>query len=228
MTPATALLIVIALSYLIGSIPSGVIISRLLFGFDIRDKGSGNMGSTNVFRVLGAKWGIVVQLLDILKGVIAVAIISRIFSGEMPFDNRTPFEDATVIKLIAGAAAVIGHIWSVFVRFRGGKGINTAAGMLVAIAPLDVGVALGFFLLTFFLSGYVSLGSMMAAITLPSFMCFRYNILHDNIPGYHTIIFFTIGVSLLVIYTHRSNISRLAHGTENRFTKYWLFRNHRK
>ncbi len=228
MTPLSILLSIILLSYLVGSIPSGVIVSRMFFGFDIRDKGSGNMGSTNVFRVLGVKWGMLVQLLDILKGIIAVAVISQIFSGEMAFTNRTPFEDATVIKLIAGVAAVIGHIWSIFVRFRGGKGINTAAGMLVAIAPIDVGVALVFFLLTFFLSGYVSLGSMMAAITLPSFMCFRYNILHDNIPGYHTIIFFAVGISLLVIYTHRSNINRLAHGTENRFTKYWLFRNHRQ
>lgn len=228
MSPVLILSLIIALSYLAGSIPSGVIVSRLFFGFDIRSKGSGNMGSTNVFRVLGVKWGIVVQLLDILKGVLAVAVISQMFSGEMPFTNRTPFEDATVIKLIAGAAAVVGHIWSVFVNFRGGKGINTAAGMLVAIAPIDVGVALGFFLITFFLSGYVSLGSMMAAITLPSFMCFRYNILHDNIPGYHTIIFFTIGMSLLVIYTHRTNISRLAHGTESRFTKFQLFKKSKK
>lgn len=228
MSPVLILSVIIALSYLAGSIPSGVIVSRLFFGFDIRGKGSGNMGSTNVFRVLGVKWGIVVQVLDILKGVFAVAVISQMFSGEMPFTNHTPFEDATVIKLIAGAAAVVGHIWSVFVNFRGGKGINTAAGMLVAIAPIDVGVALGFFLITFFLSGYVSLGSMMAAITLPSFMCFRYNILHDNIPGYHTIIFFTIGMSLLVIYTHRTNISRLAHGTESRFTKFQLFKKSKK
>ena len=228
MSPVTVLSLITLMSYLVGSIPSGVIVSRLFFGFDIRDKGSGNMGSTNVFRVLGVRWGIVVQLLDILKGVIAVAVVSQMFTGEMPFTNRTPFEDATVVKLIAGATAVVGHIWSIFVKFRGGKGINTAAGMLVAIAPIDVGVALGFFLLTFFLSGYVSLGSMMAAVTLPSFMCFRYNILHDNIPGYHTTIFFTIGVSLLVIYTHRANISRLAHGTENRFTKYRLFRRTQK
>ncbi len=224
MDPIVRLLIIIALSYLAGSIPTAVIISKLFFGFDIRERGSGNMGSTNAFRVLGVKWGIIVQVVDILKGVLAVVVISHLFTGAMPFVNRTPFEDITVLRLIAGASAVLGHIFSAFVKFRGGKGINTATGMLIAIAPVDVGIALICFLIVVFASGYISLGSIVAAITIPTAMCVRYNILHVNIAGYHTMIFFCIGIALLVIYTHRTNIKRLISGNESRFAKLQLFK----
>jgi glycerol-3-phosphate acyltransferase PlsY len=224
MDPILRMVVIVLLSYLVGSFPTAVIISRLFFGFDIREKGSGNMGSTNAFRVLGVKWGIVVQVLDVLKGVIAVAVISQLFNGEMPFNNRTPFEDVTVVKMIAGAASVVGHIWSVFVKFRGGKGMNTAAGLLLAVAPTEVAIAIGLFLLVVFMSGYISLGSITAAIAIPTTMVFRYNILHDDIPGYHTIVFFCIGLSLIVIYAHRANIQRLLHGRENRFSKLHLFK----
>lgn len=224
MDPVLRLGIIIALSYLLGSVPTGVWISRVFFGFDIRAKGSGNMGSTNIFRVLGWKWGLIVQVVDILKGLSAVLFVSHMFGGEMPFNNRTPFEDETVIKLIAGAAAVLGHIFSLFVNFRGGKGINTAAGMLVALAPIDVGIAAAGFLIAVVISGYISLGSIIAAITIPLAMIFRYNILHDNIPGYHTIVYFAAAIALVVLYTHRANIRRLASGTENRFSKLQIFR----
>ncbi|MBI3260636.1 MAG: glycerol-3-phosphate 1-O-acyltransferase PlsY [Ignavibacteriae bacterium] len=217
------LLLIIILSYLAGSLPTAVIISKLFFGFDIRERGSGNMGSTNAFRVLGVKWGIVVQIVDILKGVLAVVVISHLFTGAMPFVNRTPFEDITVLRLIAGVSAVLGHIFSAFVQFRGGKGINTATGMLIAIAPVDVGIAFTLFLLVVFSSGYISLGSIVAAITIPTAMCIRYNILHVDIAGYHTMIFFCIGIALLVIYTHRANIGRLMSGNENRFAKLQIF-----
>ncbi len=146
MDPIVRLLLIIILSYLAGSLPTAVIISKLFFGFDIRERGSGNMGSTNAFRVLGVKWGIVVQVVDILKGVLAVVVISHLFTGAMPFVNRTPFEDITVLRLIAGVSAVLGHVFSAFVQFRGGKGINTATGMLIAIAPVDVGIAFALFL----------------------------------------------------------------------------------
>ncbi len=224
MDPVLRLGIIIALSYLLGSIPTGVWISRAFFGFDIRGKGSGNMGSTNIFRVLGWKWGVIVQVVDILKGLSAVLFVSHMFGGEMPFNNRTPFEDETVIKLIAGAAAVLGHVFSLFVNFRGGKGINTAAGMLVALAPIDVGIAAAGFLIAVVISGYISLGSIIAAITIPLAMIFRYNILHDNIPGYHTIVYFAAAIALVVLYTHRANIRRLASGTENRFSKLQIFK----
>jgi len=221
----TFLLILIAvLSYFIGSIPTAVIISKKFFGFDIREKGSGNMGSTNAFRVLGWKWGVTVQLLDILKGVFAVVVIAGFLGSELAIPNATTFEDLTLIKIMSGIFAVLGHIFSAFVGFRGGKGINTAAGMLLGIAPIDVGVAALFFIIAVAFSGYISLGSILAAFTLPSSMIFRYNILHDTIPGYNTLVYFFVGLFVLIVYTHRSNLKRLVTGTENKFPKLQIFR----
>jgi glycerol-3-phosphate acyltransferase PlsY len=217
------LTLIVVVSYLIGSFPSAVVISKKFFGFDIREKGSGNMGSTNAFRVLGWKWGIVVQILDILKGIAAVAVATYIGNG-INLGHHTWFEDITLIKMLGGAAAVTGHIWSLFVKFRGGKGINTAAGMLIAIAPIDVGIAVGIFIIAVIFSGYISLGSISAAFAFPSSMFVRYNILHVDIPGYQIMIYFSIAVSLILIYAHRSNIKRLLLGAENRFEKLQLIK----
>jgi len=215
--------IIVILSYLVGSIPTGILISRCAKGIDIRNHGSRNMGSTNVFRVLGWKYGAIVQVADILKGVFSVMVIARLQFGSFPMDNRTPFDDFTVVQIIAGVAAVLGHIWTVFAGFRGGKGMNTAAGMLIGIAPIDVSISLAVFLIVLFISGYVSLGSISAAVTFPTTLFVRANVFQVNIPGYSTLIFFSIAVSLLLIYTHRSNIKRLLLGTENRFTSLRLF-----
>lgn len=217
------ILLIILVAYLVGSVPTAVIISKLFYGFDIRDKGSGNMGSTNTFRVLGWKAGVSVQLLDILKGVAAVAIAVKIFNGVLPFPNATGFEDITIVKTIAGVAAVIGHIWTAFAGFKGGKGINTALGMLIGIAPVELAVAVGVFMLVVVASGYVSLASMIAAVTLPTTMVVRYNIFHVEIEGYNTLIPFSIGLAVLIIYSHRSNIRRLLKGRENRFNKLRIF-----
>ncbi|MBL7997633.1 MAG: glycerol-3-phosphate 1-O-acyltransferase PlsY [Candidatus Kapabacteria bacterium] len=212
-------------SYLIGSIPTAVIISKQFFGFDIREQGSGNMGSTNAFRVLGWKWGAFVQVVDILKGLVAVTLIAHLMQDQqLPFTNRTPFADFTVVRILAGSCAVVGHIFSVFVGFKGGKGVNTAAGMLIGIAPIEVGIAFAAFAIAVTLSGYISLGSICAAIMIPGAMAIRYNIFDVNIYGYHTLIWFSICVSLLVIYMHRANIRRLLAGTENRFTNLQIFK----
>jgi acyl phosphate:glycerol-3-phosphate acyltransferase len=210
---------IIVLSYLIGSIPTGLLVARWIKGIDIRTQGSGNIGSTNVMRVLGWKWGAVVQVGDILKGLIAVMLIARLHYGDFPFHNRTPFEDFTVVQIIAGLAAVLGHIFSVFLNFKGGKGINTAAGMLVGIAPIDISVAVIVFLFVLFSTGYVSLGSISAATAFPTTLFVRFNLFHDNIPSYHTLILFSVATSLLLIFAHRSNIKRLLRGQENRFHK---------
>jgi acyl phosphate:glycerol-3-phosphate acyltransferase len=229
MEPIVRLFIVTLLSYLIGSMPTGVLVSRFFFGFDIREKGSGNMGSTNVFRVLGVKWGIVVQVIDVLKGLAAVVLIAYLFHGEqIPFENRTPFEDMTLIKIICGLSAVIGHIYSIFVKFKGGKGVNTALGMLIGIAPVEVAIILGIFLLTLTISGYVSLGSILAAMALPLTMVVRYNIFNVNIEGYHTVVYFLIVLSLLVIFAHRTNVRRLINGNESRFQNLQLFKRFKK
>lgn len=218
MDPNIRLVIVAILSFIVGSFPTAVVVSRQFFGFDIRERGSGNMGSTNAFRVLGAKWGTVVQIVDILKGVLAVTVIAYFFHGEqIPFPNYTPFQDMTLVRVICGIAAVMGHIWSPFVGFKGGKGINTAAGMLLGVAPVEVAVILGIFIITVGLSGYISLGSVFAAMALPLTMFVRFNIFHVNIEGYHTIVLLLVGLSLMVIYAHRQNIQRLLEGNESRF-----------
>ena len=216
--------IILVVSYLLGSFPSAVVISRRFFGFDIREKGSGNMGSTNAFRVLGWKWGIVVQVLDILKGVLAVAVVASLIGQGIDLGKHTWFEDLTLIKMMAGIAAVSGHIWSLFVGFRGGKGINTAAGMLIAIAPIDVSISVGIFILAVIFSGYISLGSISAALAFPSSMFFRYNILHVDVPGYQILIYFSLALTIVLLYAHRANIKRLLKGKENRFAKLHLIK----
>ena len=211
--------LIIILSYLVGSIPTGLIISRWVKGVDIRKEGSGNIGSTNAMRVLGWKWGLVVQVVDILKGLTAVLVIASLHYGDFPFNNKTPFDDYVVVQIIAGISAVLGHIFSVFLSFRGGKGINTAAGMLVGIAPIDISIALIVFLIVLFSTGYVSLGSISAATAFPTTLFVRFNIFKDSIPSYHTLIIFSIALSVLLIYAHRSNIKRLLAGSEHRFHK---------
>jgi acyl phosphate:glycerol-3-phosphate acyltransferase len=186
----------------------------------ISEKGSGNMGSTNAFRILGWKWGLTVQILDILKGFLAVVVVANILGQGVTFGGyNTYFEDITIVKLIAGISAVCGHIWTVFAGFKGGKGINTAAGMLIGIAPVDVGIAIGIFILALIFSGYVSLGSISGALAFPSSLLVRYNLCGAEIPGYHILLYFAIILAVLLIFTHRQNIIRLIKGTENKFSK---------
>jgi glycerol-3-phosphate acyltransferase PlsY len=213
--------IMILLSYIVGSIPTSIIVSKLKSGIDIRKFGSGNAGGTNVIRVLGWRTGVLVIIFDILKGFIATSVIARLyFDSSLPFNNRTPFEDFTVLQIIAGSAAVLGHIWTAFAGFKGGKGIATAGGMFIGIAPIEVLVSLIIFTIVFVISRYVSLGSLSAAIAFPLTMVVRVNIFNVEIAGYHTLIFFITGISLLVIFTHRANIKRLIEGTENRLTHF--------
>lgn len=213
-----SLLFVVILSYFVGSIPTGLLIGKLVKGIDIREHGSGNMGGTNVFRVIGKKFGVLVVLLDALKGAVAVVVIARLFMGSFPFTNVTPFDDFTLIQIFAGLAAVVGHIWTVFAGFKGGKGIATALGFLITIITIDMLVAIAVFVLVVSVSRYISLGSILAAVSVPLIMIVRTNIFHVNIQGYHTILPFAIAIAFLVIYTHRTNINRLFNGNENRFS----------
>ena len=212
------LLAIITLSYLVGSIPTSIIVSKLARGIDIRDYGSGNAGGTNVMRVLGWKHGVLVIILDALKGVLAVIVVARLFMGNMPFNNATPFDDFTLVQIIAGIAAVIGHVWTIFAGFKGGKGIATALGMLLMISTVDMLIAVGAFIIVVSVSKYVSLGSIVGAIVVPLALVVRENIFNVNIQGYHTILPFIIAVSLLVIFTHRKNVVRLLNGNENKIS----------
>jgi acyl phosphate:glycerol-3-phosphate acyltransferase len=207
---------IIVLSYLVGSIPTSIIVSKLAKGIDIREHGSGNAGGTNVMRVLGWKHGVFVILLDALKGVLAVVVIARLHYGSMPFQNATPFDDFTLVQIIAGISAVIGHIWTVFAGFKGGKGIATALGMLLMIATVDMLVAIGVFIIVVSISKYVSLGSILGAIAVPVTLVVRENIFNVNIPSYNTILPFVIALVMLVIFTHRKNVIRLIKGNENK------------
>ena len=212
------LIAIITLSYLVGSIPTSIIVSKAARGIDIRNYGSGNAGGTNVMRVLGWKHGLLVILFDALKGVIAVVVVTRIFMGSMPFNNVTPFDDFTLVQIIAGIAAVIGHVWTIFAGFKGGKGIATALGMLLMISTVDMLIAVGAFVIVVSISKYVSLGSIVGAIVVPLALVVRENVFNVNIQGYHTILPFIIAVSLLVIFTHRKNVVRLLNGSENKIS----------
>jgi glycerol-3-phosphate acyltransferase PlsY len=187
-------------------------------GVDIRDFGSGNAGGTNVSRVLGKKYGVLVVLLDAMKGIIAVVLISRLYFGSFPFPNTTPFDDFTLVQIMAGIAAMIGHIWTIFAGFKGGKGIATGLGVLVSVVTLDLIFALGVFFLVVYISKYISLASISAAVSVPIIMIVRENIFGVDIPSYHTLLPFVIGISFLIIYTHRANVERLLAGSENKFT----------
>jgi glycerol-3-phosphate acyltransferase PlsY len=215
------MVIVMLLSYLVGSIPTSVMLSKWRHGFDIRSKGSGNAGGTNVFRVLGWKSGVFIIVMDALKGVLATTVVARLFwDPTLPFYNHTPFDDFTIIQMICGGAAVIGHVLTVFAGFKGGKGIATGAGMLIGIAPTEFAVSVVVFFIFFFAFRYVSLGSIMAAAAFPLSLIIRYNILSDEIHSYKTLVFFSTGIALFLIYSHRANIKRLTEGTERKITSF--------
>jgi acyl phosphate:glycerol-3-phosphate acyltransferase len=209
---------IIILSYLIGSIPTSIIISKAAKGIDIREHGSGNAGGTNVMRILGWKHGVLVILLDALKGILAVIVVARLHYGSMPFENATPFDDFTLVQIIAGVAAVIGHIWTVFAGFKGGKGIATALGMLLMIVTVDMLIAVGVFILVITFSRYVSLASLAGAVAVPLALIVRENIFNVDIPNYNTLLPFLIFVALLVIFTHRKNVIRLLNGNESKIS----------
>lgn len=201
------LLAIIFVSYLAGSFPSGIILGKAFKGIDVRGYGSKNMGATNVFRVLGAKIAIPVLLLDMIKGAIAVMVLSQINLGDL-------LMDAHWLKIIAGLSAVLGHIFSVWVRFKGGKGVATAAGVLFGLMPLEVGFAILLFIFVVALTRYVSLGSMLAVVFILSSLLVEKGCLGIEIPKPYMIL--TILLVIIVFLTHRHNIKRLIQGKENK------------
>ena len=194
----------ILFAYLIGSIPTALIVSRYFFGIDIREYGSGNMGATNTFRVLGSKFGTIVMAGDILKGILAVALYNFI-----PY-YLTNEIDRTNLMIGLGLAAVVGHIYPIWAQFRGGKGVATLFGMLLAMQPVVAVSCVGVFLLVLFLTRYVSLSSILAGVALPICVLWVYN---EQEIFYRV---FAVGVAALVVLTHQKNISRLFKGSENR------------
>ena len=192
----------IILSYLTGAFPSAVLIGKIFFKTDVREFGSGNAGATNTFRVLGKKAGIPVLILDIFKGWLAVNYIFFISSLSNNLD--LVFEQ----QLVFGIAAVIGHLFPIYTGFRGGKGIATLLGLLVGIQPTAALLSSLVFIIVFFISRYVSLSSIFAAIAFPIIIYF----LSDSTDV--SLIIFSIFVPLLALITHQKNIERLLKGEE--------------
>ena len=204
--------LIVILSYLIGSIPTSIIVSKLVRGIDIRDYGSGNAGGTNVIRVLGLKYGIFVILFDAFKGFLASAFISKwLYTPELG-----QILNLTTVQIIAGCSSVIGHIWTVFAGFRGGKGVSTSAGMLLGIAPVELGIAVLIFAIVVSLTRYVSLGSITSAFLFPFIVIFSEEVLNVKHQDFKTLLAFVSIVAVLIIVKHRSNIKRLISGTENK------------
>lgn len=199
-------LLVIILAYCIGSIPTALIVSKLFFGIDIRDYGSGNMGATNTFRVLGSKYGTYVMVVDMLKGVAAVKLFLLLPYYTDPIHSA----DRMNLQIGLGLAAVVGHIFPLWADFKGGKGVATLFGMVLAIQP-DVALAcVGVFLLVLYTTRFVSLSSIFAGVAFAVFILYIFD--------YHETLYriFAVSVALLVLLTHQKNIGRLLKGNESK------------
>lgn len=196
--------LLIFFAYLIGSIPSAVWLSRAFFGIDIREYGSGNSGATNTFRVLGSRWGSFVMVIDILKGVAATSLYVL-----LPYYLTSEW-DRTNFMVGLGLAAVLGHIFPIWADFRGGKGVATLFGMILAIQPVVAACCVGVFILVLYLTRFVSLSSILASVSFAVFILFIFN---EQEPLYRA---FAIAVTLTVVLTHQKNISRLLRGSESK------------
>ncbi|MBN2423618.1 MAG: glycerol-3-phosphate 1-O-acyltransferase PlsY [Calditrichaceae bacterium] len=201
------LLLVILTGYLFGSIPTAIIAGKLLKGIDIREYGSGNAGATNVFRVLGWRAGVGVLLIDMLKGFIPVFWLTLlIYQGEW----------LVYYQIASAAAAIAGHIWTVFAGFRGGKGVGTSAGVFLALAPMPLGIALACFIIIVALTKYVSLGSILSALIFLLVMLAQRFIFEQYVPD--VLIIMALLIVILIWYAHRENIKRLLKGNENKLS----------
>jgi acyl phosphate:glycerol-3-phosphate acyltransferase len=201
-----AFILTILTAYLLGSIPTGFLVGKSK-GIDIRKVGSGNIGATNAFRILGKPAGILVLLADALKGWVAVAVVAPLIQASVApwFGQLT----AEWLRLAAALAAVLGHNYTCFLFFKGGKGVATSAGVLTALVPWALVIILAVFILVVALTRYISLGSISAAFTLPFATWITTNSINMTIV--------TAVMGILAIYKHRGNIKRLLDGTENQF-----------
>jgi len=197
----------VVIGYLLGSCPNGLLISRAR-GVDIRKQGSGNIGATNVLRVMGKKWGYAVFFLDALKGLLAVLVSWNLAT-------RSPLIlHPEIVEILGGLACILGHTFPVWLRFRGGKGVATSAGVLLGLMPIAMISVLAVWLLLFYATRYVSVASILAAAFLPLFVAL-YLYFHA-LRGF-ALFPFSILIAAVVIWRHRSNMRSLVHGTEHRF-----------
>ncbi|HEU4699771.1 MAG TPA: glycerol-3-phosphate 1-O-acyltransferase PlsY [Gemmatimonadales bacterium] len=195
---AGAMALALAASYLLGAIPTSYLVGKTFRGIDLREHGSRNLGATNLYRTMGWKFAVPVGLFDAAKGAVPVLVFGPLASP------------AKLFALVCGLVAVLGHVFSVFVRFKGGKGVATAAGVILGLSPLAVGLCLVVWAALVFSTGYVSVGSIAAAAVLPAAVW-----LVD--PDSRRFVPIFAVLAALIIWFHRANIARLVKGTENRF-----------
>lgn len=196
--------LLIVLAYLVGSIPTSVWVSQHFFNIDIRDYGSGNAGATNTYRVLGPKWGTLVMVTDMIKGILAVKLallLPEYADSEVNLQN---------LQTGLGLAAVVGHIFPIWADFRGGKGVATLFGLVLGISPWTALGCVAIFIAVLYLTRFVSLSSILASIAFPVFILVIFNV--EN-PAYRI---FAISVALMVLLTHQKNIGRLLSGSESK------------
>ncbi len=190
-------------AYLLGSIPTAVWIGKYFYKIDVREYGSGNAGATNTFRVLGKRAGIPVLLIDVIKGFAAVTLAYT--------SNYTPGSAQLMnLQLVLGIASLVGHIFPLFASFRGGKGIATLLGIILAVHPYAAFISIGIFILILLISGYVSLSSMIAAIVFPVLVILVFK---TTVPS---LIIFSILIAIMVLITHQKNIERLLRREESK------------
>ena len=209
--------LILFLSYVTGSTPSSIIVGKVFKRIDIREHGSGNAGGTNVFRVLGWKPALVVIIVDVFKGWLPPAIFA------VHFIDYMPVPDLGLIQILCGFTSVLGHTYTIFAGFKGGKGVGTLGGMLIALFPIALPLCLFVFALTLIITGYVSVGSILASASLPVFLLIL-PVVSSISPPSLSLLIFSLLVPWFIIFTHRSNITRLRSGEENRFEKAMIFR----
>jgi len=197
--PLSAILWILA-AYLLGATPTSYLAGKLGRGIDLREHGSKNLGATNVYRILGWKYAIPVALFDIAKGAIPVLLFPRWAGAE-----QRPW-----LPVVLGGAAVLGHMFSPYVRFKGGKGVATAAGLFLALAPFALLLAIPVWALCLWLTGYVSLSSIIAALSVPAWVWLTG-------PESPYVFWASVALAALIVFAHRRNIARLLSGTESRF-----------
>ncbi len=197
----------IIISYFLGSIPFAIVVTRLVKNVDVRDYGSKNAGATNVYRVAGLPAALSVGLLDLAKGFVAVFWIAPIFADPNILSTLQ-------LQIICAIAVMLGHMFTVFAGFKGGKGVLAAAGALLALLPAEVGLAFAVFLIIAVSTRYVSLGSIMASVTLFVITFVEHFLLGRTQPN--EILVLVALIAVIVIFAHRTNISRLILGTENK------------
>jgi acyl phosphate:glycerol-3-phosphate acyltransferase len=193
--------LVIVLSYCLGSFPTAYIYGKLK-GVDIRKVGSGNPGATNIVRVFGVMPGVMVLLLDAAKGFVAVFFLSQL----------TPYADSDLFRVGCGIAAIAGHTFTMFLKFKGGKGVATTCGVFLGLAPIATALVLIPFILVVVITRYISAGSLVSAMLFPAIIWF------SNEAGQHSVVFIlSVMVAMMILIRHRANIDRILKGTENKF-----------